>query len=361
MAYYKKMENGTWKMTVDLGRDPITDKRKQATRSGFKRKQDAIDEADRLRREFKKKNPTSLDFEGLYKLWDESSDIRESTRIHRKAVYNAHILPFFGRKKINKVKPLDVENFITWLRQKGLSSNYIGLVKVYLGSMFNKAVDLELLERNPAKQVRVKKEKVKKIAWTVEESRRFLAYCMDHSAYYLAYFIALHGGLRIGEICALKWSDITDTDIHVSRTATRADGSRKHTGATKTYESERIVPLDETLETLFGKWRTDSEWVFPSKKAFIVPDTFRSDFKRLVKEIGLPDISFHDLRATHITMLLDAGVPVHTVSKRVGHADISMTLNRYSRVHQDKLRESSQRIDSLLNVVKTRGKDSDKH
>jgi integrase len=357
LAYYRKLDNGKWSFTIDVGRDPLSGKRKQVTRGGFRIKQDAIDEATKVTKEYKNINATSLTFEGLYKLWNDSASAKESTLSQRDYIVRAHILPHFGKKKIEKVKPLDVEKFIQILKNKGLKPNSVVNIRGYVMAIFNKAVELELIDKNPATNIKVRKEKTKKLAWTVKEAQDFLEYCKDRSLYWMAYYLALHCGMRIGEICALKWTDITDKSIMIVRTAAQVNG-KWIIQTPKTEGSAREIPMNETLNEVFEEWKAykKDDWLFSGKDQFIIPNTIRKDFYRLISETGLPKINFHDLRATHITMLLDAGVPVHIVAKRVGHSDISMTLNVYSRVHDEKLKESSETIDNLLKVVKTRGK-----
>jgi integrase len=349
MAYIRQLKNKKWSFTVDVGLDPITKKRKQITRGGFDKKPDAEYAAAILKKEYKKKSATSLTFEWLYKLWNESGEVKGSTLSQRTYIVEAHILPYFANKKIEKVKPLDVENFIKSLKKGVLKANSIFNIRGFLYAIFNKAVELELIEKNPVINVKVKKEKTKKIAWTVEESQDFLTYCKEHSLYWIAYYFALHTGMRIGEICALQWGDLSNDTVSVVRTAAQVDG-KWVIQTTKTDESTREVPLNDTLRELIEEWKVykKDEWLFSGKNQFIIPNTIRKDFYRLIKETKLLKIHFHDLRATHITMLLDAGVPVHIVAKRVGHKDISMTLNVYSRVHDAKLRDSSKTINDLL-------------
>lgn len=349
MAYFRKLNNGKWSFTIDVGRDPLTGKRKQITRGGFKLKKDAIEEATKAAKEYKNKKPNAVTFQTLYDLWNRSAEAKESTLSQREYIVKAHIFPYFGSKKIDKVKPLDVEKFIQWLKKKGLKQNSIVNVRGYLMAIFNKAVELELIDKNPVTNIKVRRVKPKKMAWTVNEAQEFLNYVEDHSLYWPTYYFALYCGMRIGEIVSLKWTDIKDGSIHIQRTAAQVDG-RWIIQTPKTEGSTREVPLNESLINVLVEWEKGKrdEWVFPGREHFIIPNTIRKDFYRLINETDLPMIKFHDLRATHITMLLDAGVPVHIVSKRVGHSDISMTLNVYSRVHEDKLKESSDAIEKLL-------------
>jgi len=348
MAYFQKIKSG-WRFTIDVGRDPITGKRKQLTRSGFAKKTEAQEEAARLKKEYGKKQATSLTFEGLYDIWNRSAEAKESTLSQRDYIVRAHILPYFAKKKVEKVKPMDVENFIQWLKSKGMATSSVVNVRGYLLALFNKAVDLELVEKNPVSNIKVKKEKKNKVVWKVEEAQEFLEFCEERSLYWLAYYLALYGGMRIGEICALRWEDIREGSIFIERTAAQVKG-RWIIQTPKTDGSIREIPLNKTLEEKLEIWKEykKDDWLFSGKNQFIIPNTIRNDFNRLVANTELPDIDFHDMRATHITMLLDAGVPVHIVAKRVGHSDISMTLNVYSRVHDDRLKESSDKIEEIL-------------
>jgi integrase len=166
--------------------------------------------------------------------------------------------------------------------------------------------------------------------------------------------------MRIGEISALRWEDIDQDNIYVKRTAIKVDNKIAAGDETKTLNSIRVIPLNETLKSALQECRelNTSEWVVPGQKnTFLNPDSIRQIFRKLIKEFDMPKIKFHDLRRSNITMLIDAGVAPTVVAKRVGHKDVAVTLNTYTDVYQERLVESSEVIEDILNnVVKQRGK-----
>ncbi|WP_006522241.1 site-specific integrase [Desulfoscipio gibsoniae] len=190
-------------------------------------------------------------------------------------------------------------------------------------------------------------------------------------------FIALSTGARLGEIIGLQWSDIDLKKgvIHIKHTMERKkDGSLRLTN-TKTVKSRRAVEIGEdTINKLKqhqtrqkewevaaepGKWQKEIEIVLGKKQKNnlvcthqddgrpINPNALSSRFSRIAKKLEL-DIGFHDLRHTHATMLLKAGVHPKIVSERLGHANIGMTLDTYSHVLPTMQKEAAAIMENYL-------------
>jgi len=366
VAYFHK-RNGKWAFTLDIGRDPVTGKRKQKTRSGFKTKK----EAQQIARETEsqvdegKLSLNSMNFKQLYDLWLEQSQSRESTKSQQTYMVNAHVIPYFEGKAIKEIKPLHIQHFIKHLRDdKGLGPTSVFNVKGHVHNMLNYAVKMEIIHSNPAQNVVVKKEKTEKNVWDVHQIRQFLEYVKGHSKYWLAYHVALHCGLRIGEIAALKWEDIEGESLHVQRTVTKTK-EKWVVQPPKTNKSDRHIPLSHDSLELFREYRSmfpSDEWIFQGQNGFVTTNALRNDFYRMTERSELPRIKFHELRSSYITMLLDNNVPVHIVSNLVGHTQTSTTLDVYTAALDDSLKQTTDVVNQLLsgtNVVPMKKKDSD--
>jgi integrase len=365
MAYFRKLNNGKWSFTMDIGKDPLTGKRKQITRSGFTLKKHAQEEVDKIKQEIKKGRVSTTDllFKDLIPLWKEEreSQVRPSTISMHEEYLNAQVLPIFGNKKIKEIKPSHIHMFIQKLHKEGKAASTLITVKSILNTIFDTAVRFEYIPSNPAKNIKTPKEKKKeKGSWTVEEATYFLSKVKERYHNWIIFYLALFTGMRIGEIAALRWEDIFDNEIHVKRTAIKFENKVSAGEETKTLTSIRVIPLNNTLKEALKECKefNTSEWVVPGHKdTFLNPDSIRQIFRKLIKEFEMPYIRFHDLRRTHVTMLIDAGVPATVVAKRVGHKGIAVTLNTYTDVYKDRLVESSEAIEEILNnVVNERGK-----
>jgi integrase len=191
----------------------------------------------------------------------------------------------------------------------------------YLASLkaaYSLAMKNEKVERNPVKDVRLQKENNKRVRWLTieEEARLFVALPIQWHPLVL---VALHTGLRRGELLGLRWEDVNFQQRFITARKTKAGDTRQ-------------VPMnDVALEALIKiPRRLDNEYVFPGIKSFHLINLPRG-WKRYVKNAQLEDFRWHDLRHTFASRLVMAGVDLYTVKKLLGHHDLTMT-ERYAHL-----------------------------
>lgn len=158
--------------------------------------------------------------------------------------------------------------------------------------------------------------------------------------------LCLHTGLRLGELCALKWGDIdyNNRTLTVNRTVQRV-AVEGHISKTilmeadpKSESSRRIVPLTANVLNRLWELKGDRPYVFGEEKP-LDPRTMQYRFKRLLKEAGVGDRNFHILRHVFATNCIGNGMDVKALSEILGHADVKITLNRYVHPTMDTKRE----------------------
>jgi len=185
---------------------------------------------------------------------------------------------------------------------------------------------------------KVKKAKVQALSTTDQE--KLLKETTTNKKYF-SISLALQTGLRIGEICGLKWSDIDfeNKTLWVNRTLLRVQSSGKTEKKTEVVEmtpkstnSQRRIPMTETLYAylLDLKQHSISEYVISNKDKALEPRTIAYRFQMIRKKIGLEHFSFHSLRHTFATRCLEAGGNIATISSLLGHSSIKMTLDCYT-------------------------------
>ena len=177
--------------------------------------------------------------------------------------------------------------------------------------------------------------------------------------------IALTTGLRRGELLAIKWADISDDKLRVRR-ALEQVGKMVTFKPPKTRRSERTMTLPVAARDalarhraqqaeqrlLLGKGYKDQGLVFASVDGTPwAPDSFSGYWRRLIKRSKLPPLRFHDLRHTHASQLLKAGVHVKVVSERLGHATIALTLDTYSHLLEGMESTAAAAVDEALGSV----------
>jgi integrase len=183
---------------------------------------------------------------------------------------------------------------------------------------------------------------------SISHQKKLMQYVTDNFTFRnLGIYICLSTGMRIGEVCALKWSDIdigTET-IHVNRTIERIyiiEGDERRTelviGSPKTKNSIRDIPISKELMKLIRplkKLMNDDYFVITNEAKPTEPRTYRNYYKQLLKQLGIPDLKFHGLRHSFATRCIESQCDYKTVSVILGHANISTTLNLYVHPNMD--------------------------
>ena len=198
---------------------------------------------------------------------------------------------------------------------------------------------------DPPKLSSAKRKDIK--AWTADELRKFLDSIRDDRLY-PAFHLSSHTGMRRGEILGLRWSDLDLGAALVSvRQALISVAYEMQISDVKTGYGRRVIDLDEGTVAVLRRWRkaqteervasggswADTGLVFGRPDGgWLHPDLFSQTFDRAVARSGLPEITLHDLRHTHATLLLKAGVPVKVVSERLGHSNPGFTMSVYQHV-----------------------------
>lgn len=311
-------------------------------------------------------------------------EVKPRTRAGYAELISMYVVPHIGSMRLQAVKPSTLSTLYRDLLAHGgkagrpLSSRTVNHVHALLRKAFNDAVHADqLLSSNPA--VRAKRPRQEKsrdrvdVSWTAEDLRTFLALLEDHRLFAL-FRLAAYTGARRGELLNLSWDDVAlDGDnprVHITGTVQVID-SQLVAGTTKAGQS-RIVSIDPGTVAALREHRTRQEverqramqsWV-PGDLVFrreigapLYPSSPTQLMSKRITEYNdhlpdgatpLPRIRFHDLRHVHATLLLRAGVAVHVVARRLGHADPAVTLRTYAHVLADQAAEVATVFASLV-------------
>lgn len=363
----KDLKNGTYYFVIDIGIQP-NGKRKQKRKRGFRKKEDAKAALNEVISELNKGTfiePSKMLFSEVSIEWLEcrKREIRYSTYKTYNQVLDTHILPYLGNVKISKINQRLLNSFINEQYEKGYSKNYIAKQIAVLKLIFNFAVEESYLKHNPAKKLKKHEEKnTVTSVWTEAAAKTFLATART-SPYYAVYLIALATGLRKGEILGMRWDavDFENSRIYVKQILTN-DGKRLEIGA-KTENSLRSVEVSQNImeelksikqkfndkeRLIKGAFSENNLVISSSKGTPINPRNIGRNMDLLIQKAGLPRITFHCLRHTHATLLMEKGINMKVVSERLGHADIRTTMNRYTHVGQTLQKEAAEMMGSLI-------------
>src|SRR5215213_5686236 len=275
--------------------------------------------------------------------------VRRSTYDRDTNLVNNHIKPILGRVKLTKLNSAHVQSFYRDRLDAGLSASTVHKIHDILRRGLGQAVKWHLVPRNVADVVKPPRPVPKEmIALSADEARRLLEAAGGDRLEAL-YTLAIHTGMRQGELLALRWQDVDleNAVASVRRTLTRR-GGKVVFGEPKTKKSRRSIRLTpQAVEALrahlkrqlqeieiLGDRYQDQGLVFTTNTgAPINPSNLRQrNFAPLLKRAGLPHIRFHDLRHTCATLLLSKNTHPKIVQEHLAHATIAITLDTYSHV-----------------------------
>lgn len=251
-----------------------------------------------------------------------------------------YILPIIQDTPLNELSFETGKMLLTEL-QKTLAKSTVQVIFRIVNKCLNRAKNAGKLLVNPFSEVKIPKSKGKKIrSLSLTEQKKIMKIASkEKKGYGIPTLLALHSGMRVGEIAALKWSDIDfDADlIYVSHTYQRIStiGSAQKTQliltASKTEASIRVIPMSKTLKKLLLNHRkqTKGNFVFSTNGQPCEPRLLTHHFHRIRNKAKLVNIHFHQLRHTFATRCLEANRDIPSVSALLGHASTQMTLDTY--------------------------------
>lgn len=376
----RRRGKGSWEVTVDLGRDPSTGRRRRR----FVNVRGTKKEAERVLAEALHQRDTGIDIHPgkitvaeYLRRWLQdyaAHNVAPSTLARYTGIVEHHLITTIGSVRLRDLRPAHIQaaygRFLAAGGRrdgsaKGLSPRTVLHHHRLLHEALSYAVQWQLLASNPADAVAPPRPTATEMrALDSEEAERLLDVARETVLYPFVH-VALRTGARLGELLALRWSDI-DLDaatVQIARTVKRISGQGLVFGTPKTHRSRRSVALSaDTVAVLRKHRRSQVEHrlsvgpgyenqglVFASPTGQPLDDSnLRRAFQRLVKEAGLAPLRVHDLRHTAATLMLRASVHPKIVSEMLGHANVGITLDTYSHVTPTMQREAAEAMDAIL-------------
>ncbi len=271
-------------------------------------------------------------FSNTAKEWlsEVKCDKKISTYVKYRTVYKKHIEPLLQETAVSDVS-CDLADMISGhLSESMKKSVYCVLNQIFKYASQKYGIEVPALKKYT---FTVRKKPVQVLS-KKEQEKLVSALNQKTDVYKMAVLLGLFTGLRLGELCALKWSDIDfgNKILMVRRTVQRLSTGSSGTvlveTAPKSEYSRREIPLPETAVTLLIKFRNKNEYIFGVDKP-LEPRTLQYHFKKILKEANLQDKNFHMLRHTFSTNCIERGTDVKSLSELLGHSDVQITLNRY--------------------------------
>lgn len=382
MAYIRK-RNNNWSFTVNLAKDQISGERKQITRSGFYTKKEAQLAASQMEKEIADGTllkESKVTFGVFFQDWlvHYEKQAKVSSVRARRIAANL-LLEVWNNSRLTSITRKMYQQRLDELSEK-YSPNYLDSIHSTGNMIFKYALSSDLIKSNPTDHFKMPKKKVEvadieaenieEVFLEKDELSHFLKVTGEHGldSDMLIFTTLSYTGLRIGELLALKWSDVDMNKkcLRVTKTYYNPNNNkRKFTLLTpKTKGSIRKIMIDDVVISLLKKHRIkqrefmlkngfvyqDQDFIFTGIEGF--PMVIKLVTTRLQRLLAKSDIekyiTLHGFRHTHTSLLIEAGVGVKEIQQRLGHTDINTTMNIYAHMTKNMEEKASQQFSKLM-------------
>ncbi|PFA68740.1 site-specific integrase [Bacillus sp. AFS015802] len=385
MAYiYKRGKK--WAYRAYAGKDPITEKDKQVSKSGFLTKKDAQLAAALFERQFHNDEyiqPSKITFNALSDDWEkhylQTMKAKESSLRARKIALK-HIKNEFGEIAIQKISKKAYQDTIDKLSNE-FSTNYVSSIHTSANMVFEYAKENKLIKEVPTMDITLPKKKktvadlekgdsIKQKFLEKDELGEFLNIAKNDGLEgdLLTFTLLAYTGLRAGEMIALKWSDIDfdNQTLTVYRTYYNPTNNKsKYTLLTpKTQTSHRTITIDKLLIDLLQLHKEEQDEIKKENEPFYQDNNFilatNEGYPKTIKAISIrlnrllkkskinKDITPHSFRHTHTSLLIEANVHIKEIQERLGHSDINTTMDIYAHMTKNIKKEASNKFGNLM-------------
>ena len=309
------------------------------------------------------------------------NDVRSSTLVNYETYADKHIAPTIGNIRLCDLNTIILQRFFNdkyrngKLRGKGgLSPKTIKNMHDMIHRALNKAVQLEMIPKNPSDFVTLPKQIRRERRFLTVEEQQLLQAHLSESHIGTAILLDLYTGMRLGELLGLMWKNVhieigESYYIKVTQSLNRvknysrlcSNNTLLEIGLPKTSHSIRTIPLLPEIVDVLRKHRSDQEqyyrlkgiqsngYVFTTLEGtWIDPRNFQRDFKLLLRKCGIREINVHGIRHTFATRALESGMSVKTLSKILGHANVGFTLDTYAHVTDDLMTDEIAHLQGFL-------------
>lgn len=380
-----------WQIRIPIDLENPKAGSKQSGQAGYS----TMQEADKALQDFRRLTENQKvaqhngipTIEGFAAEWLKGLMLENSTIYGYEKLVRNHIVPYLGKLRLDQVTPTRIARHYKELQDHGrkdskalgtgLSANTVNKVHVTLGAIFDAAISDGYVSINPARQKRtvnaptgkqIRAQKVEMQTWTAEQLQMFLKWDRDslQDELHPLWHLIAHTGMRRSEALALKWTDIDQSHARISiRRA--ADVTQRNVEKTTKTGRARVVDIDQATVDVLKSWKSTRGSLsldLARPEAYVfgnIAGEMRSPnevgarwsyrISKAREELGednLPRLTIHGLRHTHATLLMSIGEHPKIVQERLGHSDISTTMNTYSHVTPTMQRDAVERLSRLF-------------
>lgn len=352
MPVYKDEKRNTWYCKCNY-RDWLGESKSKMKR-GFATKKEALE----WEREFLQRQSASMDmklssFVDVY-FEDKSPRLKERSIMTKRTLIETKILPYFGDKQMDEITAVDIIKWQNALLNQEYKPTYLRMIQNQLTALFNHAERFYDLKDNPCKKVdKMGRANAKELNfWTKDEFEVFIQCFTEEEEMYRIIFLMLFWlGCRVGELLALTSEDIDfeNGTVSISKTYFRRNKTDYIT-APKTESSNCKITIPQFLQKEIKQFLDRQYELMSVERIFPITDrAIQKKMKQKTEQAKLKPIRVHDLRHSHIALLIEKGMQPLVIAQRVGHDSVNTTMNIYGHLYPNKQKQ----VADLLNAEAT--------
>ena len=371
----RKRKDGRWEGFYTASYDPATGKQKiknvlGKTQAEVKEKlKKAIADSQRLDMNRSGTHTVKSWVLMWYEVYAEPR-LRENTKDYYLNYINNHIIPELGDIKLDKLTTIQIQKFYNdlqkngrvqryqhiQLKNKGLSIRVVHGIHTLLNNCLEQAVAERLILVNPARGCKLPKMEKREMKVLPEEKIRPYLMEADKRGLLAPFYLELTTGLRRGELLALLWTDldVENRTISITKQVTRTKGELVVSQPKTQHSIRTLIVPQQAVDLLIQEHslHPNNPYLFPSPTTGTMysPETVARIHKRILRDAGLEDCRFHDLRHTFATVALQNGVDIKTLSGMLGHYSSGFTLDTYTHVTRKMQDEAAEKMGQFMEM-----------
>ena len=352
MPVYKDEKRNTWFCKCNY-KDWLGESKSKMKR-GFATKKDA----QQWERDFLQKQSASMDmkFASFVEVYfeDKAPRLKERSIMTKRTLFETKIIPYFGEKQMNEITAVDIIKWQNALLNQDYKPTYLRMIQNQMTALFNHAEKFYDLKDNPCKKVdKMGRSNAKELNfWTKDEYEQFIqCFSPDEEMYRIIFQMLFWLGCRVGELLALTSQDIDfeNGTVNISKTYYRRN-QNDYVTPPKTESSNRKITIPKFLAEEMKDFVDRQYGLTPEDRIFPITDrAIQKKMKQKAEQAKLKPIRVHDLRHSHIALLIEKGMQPLVIAQRVGHDSVNTTMNIYGLLYPNKQKQ----VADLLNAEAT--------
>ena len=352
MPVYKDEKRNTWFCKCNY-KDWLGESKSKMKR-GFATKKDA----QQWERDFLQKQSASMDmkFASFVEVYfeDKAPRLKERSIMTKRTLFETKIIPYFGEKQMNEITAVDIIKWQNALLNQDYKPTYLRMIQNQMTALFNHAEKFYDLKDNPCKKVdKMGRSNAKELNfWTKDEYEQFIqCFSPDEEMYRIIFQMLFWLGCRVGELLALTSQDIDfeNGTVNISKTYYRRN-QNDYVTPPKTESSNRKITIPKFLAEEMKDFVDRQYGLTPEERIFPITDrAIQKKMKQKTEQAKLKPIRVHDLRHSHIALLIEKGMQPLVIAQRVGHDSVNTTMNIYGHLYPNKQKQ----VADLLNAEAT--------